>query len=460
MLQRFLDFIEAHALHKPGQTALLAVSGGLDSVVMAHLFHQAQFSFAIAHCNFQLRGKESDEDAEFVEALSKTLGVECYQKRFDVEAFAKLRGFGLQEAARVLRYEWMGFLSREKGFEHIATAHHLDDSIETMLFNLIRGCGLRGLHGIRPRHGRIIRPLLFAFRSELEEWARMQNLSWRDDSSNTSTHFDRNKIRLEVIPAMEKVHPRLRQNLVETMERLRQTEIIFDAFLAQFRDQAFYWSSGRLCLKKSAFTYGPANQTLMHELLAPFGFNPSQTRQILQAFEHQPGARFSSDTHELLVDREHLEIVPLSPPSDTEFEIQQVPAEVEVPEGTFRFEWLDAPPEQLEFDHRTLFMDADKVQFPLRLRRWRAGDVFQPLGMKGHHQKLQDFFTNNKLTRFDKEQVWILEDRQKICWVAGYRPDERVKVCPATRRILKVVFMPNTFAPDNSSLNLRSNPRQ
>lgn len=460
MLRRFLQFIEENALAKLEEKILLAVSGGLDSVVMVHLFHRAGFRFAIAHCNFQLRGKESDQDALFVKSLAESFGAEYFEERFDVASFAKKRGMSLQEAARTLRYTWLAHVCREKSFDHIATAHHLDDSIETMLFNLIRGCGLRGLHGILPQKGLVIRPLLFAYRAELEGWAKKEGIHWRDDSTNETLKYDRNKIRLEVLPAMEKVHPRVRKNLVETMQRLRETEAIFDAFLARFRDEAFFWSSGRLCLKKSVFTYGEANQTLLHELLAPFGFKPAQISQISAAFDHQPGARFFSQTHCLLMDRNHLEIVPLSKQAVKEVFIEEIPATVEVPEGIFHFEWIDATPEELDFKEDILFMDFDKVVPPMKLRRWEAGDIFQPLGMGGKHQKLQDFFSNNKLSLFDKEHVWLLVDAEKICWIAGYRSDERVKVGPKTHRILKVTFKKNTFVPANPTNPSQSNPQK
>lgn len=433
---------------------LLAVSGGLDSTVMAWLFHEAGLRFAMAHCNFQLRGRDSNDDEAFVKKLAEKLGVEFHTTRFATTDFAEAKKISVQEAARELRYQWLQAVATDKHYRWIATAHHQDDSIETMLFNLIKGCGIRGLHGILPKQKNIIRPLMFTRREALEKWAKEKGLQWREDVSNASDKYDRNKIRHHVIPEMEKINPSFRSTALASIRRFTEAQEIVEHFVAEFRDRAFEMVNGKLGLKKAAFAYGNANRTLLYELLAPYGFNNHQTDQMLSRFDAPPGGIFYSPTHKVLNDRDYLVILSNNDPREpTVIEIAEGDEEVKVPGGRLVLQKTEEVPGTFNSDANTAWFDAGKLKFPLILRRWKAGDRFQPLGMGGKSKKVQDLLSDSKLSRFDKEQVWILESQGNICWIVGLRTDERFKIEDCTSSCLKIRWIPDSFVHQHHPAN-------
>ena len=431
MLEKFLDYLRRQELLPPGSRALLAVSGGLDSVVMAQLFQAAALTFGIAHVNFQLRGAEAAEDERFVAELAARLGAPFYSTAFDTENIAREAGLSIQLTARQLRYDWLEHIRSENAYTHIATAHHLNDSIETLLYNLAKGCGIRGLHGIPARNGSIIRPLLFAERTELEAWARKESLLWREDASNAETKYHRNLIRHQVIPALKDINPGLENTMAANIERLRQTEYLFDWAIARIRSEALKEEDGRIILDTNKLnTHTSALESLLYELLSPFGFNASQAAQLAQRLEHS-GAVYYTPTHRLLVDRERLLIEPLPSGQETRaaYAITEDAVMLALPEGSLALERRTGRPASWPVHESEAVLDAAALAFPLRLRRWQPGDAFQPLGMGGKRQKVQDYFTNNKVPRFDKEQAWVLEDAQgRICWLVGHRIDHRFRI--------------------------------
>ena len=447
MISAFSQYLHNILSINPKDRVLLAVSGGLDSTVMAHLFYESKLQFGIAHCNFQLRGPASGADEEFVKTLAKKLKAPCFTTRFETAKHAKENKISIQEAARDLRYQWLQEIAKNRGFDWIATAHHQDDSVETMLFNLIKGCGIKGLHGILPKQKNIIRPLMFTGRKELEQWAQKKAIEWREDASNASDKYDRNKIRHHIIPEMEKINPSFRKTAVASIQRFKEAQDIVELFVARFRDEAFCISNGRLCLKKAAFRYGDANRTLLYELLAPYGFNQHQTEQILSRLDAPAGGIFHSPTHQLLNDRETLILTQKQEHlTKEEFELTEAARQVELPGGVLLIEKLNNVPLKIDNQANVALLDADKLKFPLRLRRWRKGDRFQPLGMGGKSKKVQDLFSDSKLSRFDKEQVWILESQGKICWIVGMRLDERYKIDENTTSCWEVSWVPDSFA--------------
>ncbi|RMF22207.1 MAG: tRNA lysidine(34) synthetase TilS [Bacteroidetes bacterium] len=402
MLERFRKYLQQEGLHRGGRV-VLAVSGGLDSVVMAHLFRQAELPFLIGHCNFQLRGAESDEDERFVENLAEELGVPFFCGRFDTEGFARARGLSIQAAARELRYTYLEELRQMQGCESIATAHHLTDAIETLLLNLVRGTGLRGLRSIRPRRDHIIRPLLFATREELEAHAQARGLRWREDASNRSEKYRRNYIRLEVLPRLRHLNPALERSCEHTLQILRETERLTDWAVQRWLAEHLSRREGEHRLPLKALQHSPAPRMLLFEWLRPFGFNRSQVGQILQSLEERTGRLFLAPRGRLLFDRQELILSPHPPEAAGTLTIEEGTREVALPEGRL---------------------------------------LIQPLGMGGRHQKLQDFFSNRKLSRLDKEKVWILESNGEICWVVGLRIDERFKITPQTTRCLRIEWQP------------------
>ncbi len=436
MLKAFRDYVQAQQLLPPGSRALLAVSGGVDSVAMAQLFKQAGLHFGIAHCNFKLRAEEADEDERFVARLAANLAAPFYSAAFNTEQIAREEGISIQMAARQLRYEWLESIRSDNGYSHIATAHHLNDSIETLLYNLAKGCGIRGLHGIPPRNGYVIRPLLFAAREEIEHYALEQGLLHREDASNTETKYSRNKIRHQVIPGLKAINPSLESTMAANIERLRATEYLYDYALESIRDEVIKEEDGRILMNMNALKHHDSGlTTILYELLSPYGFNASQTGQLAQCLDHA-GAVFFAPGYRLLVDRGFLILEKMTAVQGAgdAFLITAEARAVVLTEGRLSLSRLSGQPVAWSTGPNEAALDADTLVFPLFLRRWQPGDTFQPLGMGGKHQKVQDFFTNNKVSLFDKERAWILADAQgRICWLVGYRIDERFCIKPDTR---------------------------
>lgn len=444
-----MKFLEENELLTPGSKTLIAASAGLDSSVLCHLFEKAGLGFGIAHCNFLLRGEESNEDEVFARNMANEMGVPIYVKRFHTSLYANRNKLSIQEAARDLRYEWFSQVSAEHGYRRIATAHHLDDSVETMLFNLTKGCGIRGLHGILPAHGPLIRPLLFATRRELEKYAWENNVHYREDSSNMTEKYSRNIIRKKVIPVLEQINPAFHESAAATIGRLREVEHVYHLFFKNLKEVVMRQRGDKIFINKGKLDAAGLNGTILYELLRPFEFNKDQVPQIMQSLGNAPGTMFFSPTHRLLIDRENLIIKSSKEETNPVFYVSNTTTKVDLGDGKITFQLKNEPPDSFPNNENKAYLDYFKLQFPLVLRHWKDGDSFQPLGMDGHHQKLQDFFSTHKISRFDKDKVWILESAGQICWVAGMRPDERFKVTPMTRLCLEATFFPATFTDDN-----------
>ena len=441
MTNRFRQFIEDNRLFGPGDRVLLAVSGGLDSVVMAALFREAGYSFGIAHCNFQLRGPDSDEDAAFVRTTAAALAAPCYEKNFATREYAVIHGLSIQMAARHLRYEWLEEVRRRESYHFIATAHHLNDSLETVLYNFTKGTGLRGLTGIPLRNEHVIRPLLFAARTELEAFARDHRLAWREDVSNREEKYDRNKIRLQVVPALKEINSALEQTVAGNLRRLGETQTLFEWAVSRWKEKLVKEETGRLTIDYRELRDHPAARTLLHEWLSGLGFTASQLDDLLAASPPATGAHFRTDTHVLLVDRERLLIEEHKEQTMQVFELPAGQAHLALPDGILHVEWRSGRPRSFPEDPLTAYLDGHTLHFPLRLRHWLPGDVFCPLGMDGSRQKLQDFFSNLKLDRLAKEKVWIVEEAGgEIVWVVGHRIDERRRIREDTDGYLVLQF--------------------
>lgn len=446
MLHDFIQYSRQQKLIAEGDRVMLAVSGGLDSIVMTELFRQAGIRFAIAHVNFNLRGRESDRDESFVRKLAADLAVPCFVTHFKTRAYARQKGVSTQVAARELRYAWFETLLTTHGYDSMATAHHLDDQVETFLINLARGTGIAGLKGIPARQGTVVRPMLFATRKQLEAFARLQGLSWVEDSSNTSLAYARNRIRHRIIPQMEKLNPAFRDELLSTISHIRDAEAIYR--------QAIERERARLVSKEQGYSRisiagleGLANgMTYLYEFLAEWGFNASTAKDIWESTQGQPGKTFYSPSHRLVKDREFLIIQPFKiDHGDASNQSFVVPAFEHILEMDhpirLDFEVMQAKDLVLSPDPLQAFLDYDKVSFPLILRKWRKGDYFIPLGLKGK-SKISDFLINLKLSLPQKEGIWLVCSRDEIAWVVGRRIDDRFKVGPATERALSIRFYP------------------
>jgi tRNA(Ile)-lysidine synthase len=437
MLDQFLSFINKHNLIQPSQKVLLAVSGGMDSVVMCDLFSKAKIDFVIAHCNFGLRGEESNEDEMFVKKLSIKYKVPFMVTTFQTADFAETEKISAQMAARILRYEWFEKVRKEQNCDYIATAHHQNDVLETVLLNLTKGTGIAGLHGIRIKNGHIIRPLLFAEKETIFDYVVENQIIWREDSSNESNKYQRNLIRNEVVPLLKQINPNLENTMQHTVERIAAVEDIFEQEIEMLRKQ-ITWSDSQ-----AIFVNYKAIQTLsqpvikLSELLKPYHFTYQQSQDIFEAFDKESGKTFLSPTHTLVKDRTELVITPKSLQSFVSQVITSDDEEVIV--NNLKLEIGKSFEKTEDFVVPTVrkiaCLDADKVRFPLQLRKWKEGDWFCPLGMN-KKKLISDFLIDQKVPLNLKKEVYLLTSNGSIVWVMGMRIDDRFKVTDKTERVV------------------------
>jgi len=418
----------------------LAVSGGMDSMVMLHLFHQAGFSIAVAHCNFQLRGEESDEDEIFVAAKCKKWGIPFHSIRFDTNNYAIQHGLSVQMAARELRYNWFHQVKEKENIDWIATAHHLSDSVETVLLNLSRGTSLDGLLGIAEKNGFVIRPLLFATHNEITNYAAETGVVWREDRSNETDDYQRNFIRHQIIPKLKQVNPDFEQSIAKMVERLSGDGAILTHAIEVWKKQFQRNENDKVILAKKGFEPSlddSYNSALLWRLLRGFGFHFDQSKKIVQALNGQSGKQFLSTSHQLVVDREYLILVPLSSElAEVTIEEGQVDAYMGNRQLTFLSTTIGG---SINNEEAAIMLDIDSLRFPLTWRKWKAGDFFFPLGMTGR-KKISDFLVDQKVSLVDKRAVSVLESAGEIAWVVGYRIDDRFKVKPTTEHVLLITL--------------------
>jgi tRNA(Ile)-lysidine synthase len=429
LVARFQQNLERLVSGVGDQPLLLAVSGGLDSVVLLHLCLEVQWPLVLAHCNFQLRGAESDGDEAFVRQLAMAKKLSCHVKAYNTLEFSENNNVSIQMAARELRYAWFEELREATGCAFIATAHHLDDALETVLLNFVRGSDLNGLRGIPARQNQLIRPLLFATRAELEAYAAENQLQWREDSSNAEHDYARNLLRHQVLPVLKQLNPALLQTAARNMAQIGESTANYDFLLQQFLGQKDDHLSPIDREKMQALPH-PANA--LKRLIRPHGFTPEQARQ---AAEHHSAERLILENtagERLVVDKKQA-------PEPIRIEADDLM--LRLPDGRQLF--------QMHVDAETAFpdgksailVDATNLQFPLSLRPLRPGDRFQPFGMGGQSQKLQDFCTNLKLGPAEREQALLLVDAQDTpVWLLGYRADERFRVHAHTQQRIKFVL--------------------
>ena len=442
MLQDFNNYIQKLDLCRPDDRILLAVSGGIDSVVMAHLFKEAGYDCTLAHCNFQLRGDDSEGDESFVRSLAGYLELPIMVKRFDVEAEMKEHGISLQMAARDLRYAWFEELLTEHSMDRVATAHNQNDAVETFFLNLSRGSGIRGLKGISPRRGRIIRPLLFASRSQIKSYQKNQRIEYREDSSNRETKYQRNKIRHDVLPIMEQINPGFMEAMEGNMARLGEVFEIYDQSVQKIRKELFTEKNGKITIAIDKLRALSPLRTWLYELFSPFGFTRMQCEGIEKIMEAGPGRQSISTTHRLFMDRDRMILVPAGSLSFERFYLNDPEKHSSLP-FPMDMEVLDrAELGSIPRDTNTACLDLDSFQFPLIIRRWMHGDYFYPLGME-QNKKLSDFFVDEKVPVPEKERIWIMASGKKIVWIMGYRIDNRFRITPSTQKVLRLRFQPD-----------------
>ena len=416
---------------------LIAISGGIDSVVLAHLCSQMELQFSLAHCNFNLRAEESQKDEAFVVSLAETLGVELFVQHFDTEVYAKAHKCSIQMAARELRYDWFKELAQQLKFDYVLTAHHADDNLETFLINFTRGTGLNGLTGIPMVNDNIVRPLLPFSRIQIEALAKANQITWREDASNASRKYLRNKLRHEVVPILKEINPQLLDGFQNTLSHLNDTQLIVEDQLLNFKKRAIISKDDLgTTYKISEFKAVKNPKTYLFELFKNYGF--TEWNDIADLLDAQSGKLVKSNSHRLIKHREFLVLTTLchSERSEKPLLISENDSHVETPFGALLFGEVDTISET---SNNTIYVDKDLLQFPLELRLWKAGDTFQPLGMTGK-KKISKYLKDEKASLVEKENTWVLTTDNKVVWVVGKRVDERFKVKKTTKTILKVTI--------------------
>ena len=437
MLQEFQSYINRCNLIADGDRLILALSGGIDSMVLADLLLKAEVQFVAAHCNFHLRGAESDGDEKFVREYAEKNGIQCFVKHFDTEQYAAEQGVSIEMAARDLRYVWFEELRQQLGYDKIAVAHHADDQAETFFINLLRGAGLRGLKGMKPQNGVIIRPLLWASREQIHQYAVENQILWREDHTNAENVYLRNKIRNQLLPVFDELHPETRQGLYKSLEHLSAENELYRELLNEKLSQIVKQNGEVQSIPHSAFCIPHSAFQLLFEWLRQYGFNTDQCHFIYDAMQTGVGNKYYSPTHQLVIGRNELQLSEIKTVEDDEIRIEVGEEEIISPIHLCfsRFEKTESF--VIDKSPNVAILDADKVQFPLTLRHWRHGDRFRPLGMKGS-KLLSDFFVDQKFTEMQKRSVMLLVSAEnEILWVVGHRIDDRFKVGKGTKTVFE-----------------------
>ena len=432
MLNHFKKNIGTDFSFMEGKKMLIACSGGMDSVVLTHLMKKSNFEIALAHCNFSLRGKESDGDEMFVIGLAKSMQIPVFVETFDTKKIAQEHKISTQMAARDLRYAWFDEILKDFKFDYLLTAHHLDDNLETFFINLSRGTGLTGLAGIPKRNNKIIRPLLDFSREEILKYAEENNLKWREDSSNLKTDYLRNKLRLEVLPQFKETNEALLKNFQKTQRNIQASQNLIEDYTALVYNLVVSEAVDSYNINIPKIKELPHTDALLYELLHGFGF--TEWEDVSNLLDAQTGKQLFSKTHRLIKNREELVL--------TEIDLEKRNNEFLVSEEeiTFPINLKIEPSKYIgETEKNLIYVASEKLNFPLKLRKWKNGDSFQPFGMKGK-KKLSKFFKDEKISLNEKEKIWLLLSEEKIVWVIGHRMDDRFKITEKTKRILKINF--------------------
>jgi tRNA(Ile)-lysidine synthase len=443
MTEMFGKFIDENSLFRPEEKILLAVSGGIDSMVMAHLFLRGGFDFSIAHCNFSLRGSESDGDEEFVTDYGAVHQIKVYTKRFDTTGFAVSRGLSIQMAARELRYKWFEELRAGGGFSAVALAHNLNDNIETFLINLVRGTGIAGLAGIKPKNETLIRPLLFASRNTIKEYSEKYEVRYREDSSNADTKYTRNKIRHLIVPILREINPSFENTIEETIARVTDINEIYSGHISRIKSSILREEKDCVKAKISEITALTPLNTMLFELFRGYGITKPMIPELIKLTTSRSGGQLNTSSHRFIRNRGEIII--------DKFEQEPEPETIQV------FKDLDAlisgclkgkakvvsckDDFQIPREMTATCLSLNKLKFPVTIRKWKRGDIFYPLGMN-RKKKLSDFFIDNKFSIPEKERAMVLESDDKIACIIGIRTDNRFRITRSTTKCLIIDTSP------------------
>jgi len=437
MLRKLIRHIEKEELFKRSEKLLVAVSGGLDSVVLLHFLYKMEVNCVVAHCNFKLRDKDSDRDEIFVKDLAEKYNFPVHTIAFETAEYAKEKGISIEMAARDLRYDWFEKIRKESECSYILTAHHADDVIETVLINLTRGTGIHGLTGIKAKINRLIRPLLPFSRDELKAYAIDNQVEYREDYTNAQTDFVRNKIRHQIIPVLREINPSIQKTMYENVARFSDVDLIYNNEIINKRSNLIDQEEDRLLISLDELKKLPAQNSHLFELLKPYGFHSRDVANIIESLDSISGKIFFSDDFQILRDREYLVLSKKREKESGVFELQEND-QVDVFDKRFNCQIYERPSDfKFSTNPQIACFDADKLSFPLKLRKWQEGDVFRPIGMKGR-KKVSDYFIDNKFSLTDKENAWLLVSGDDIVWLVGHRMDDRFKITKKTSNIYRI----------------------
>ncbi|MCL9805837.1 tRNA lysidine(34) synthetase TilS [Flavobacterium amniphilum] len=431
MLQKFQNHIQQNFAFLTGKKLLLAVSGGIDSMVLTDLIQKSGFKIGISHCNFSLRGEESNEDFNFIESYCLKNNISFFGKKFNTKEFAEENKLSIQLAARKLRYDWFDELLETEGFDYLLTAHHLDDSAETFLINFTRGTGMDGLTGIPQQNGKIVRPLLIFLREEIESHAKENNITWREDSSNASDKYLRNKIRHAIIPILKELNPGFLSSFQNTIEHLQQIQSMVSDASETAYNQIVTEENGQIKINLPKLLELPNYKAYLYQWLQPYGFTAWE--DIYDLTEAQSGKQVFSDTHKLLKDRSLLIISKIKEEQEVTYFIDESLKTGDLP---VKLHFSDQN-HIINASANTIFVDKLSLKFPLTLRKWQEGDYFYPSGMHGK-KKVSKYFKDEKFSLIDKEDTWLLCSENQIIWIVNHRADQRFIANNDTQQILKI----------------------
>lgn len=437
LLEEFKSYINKEHLFQLKDKLLIAVSGGIDSVVLCELCSRAGYDFFIAHCNFRLRGEESDRDQEFVNQLAANYHVPFYLGAFDTATLAKDQKKSIEETARDLRYSWFNELLKIHSLKYILTGHHADDNIETVLMHFFRGTGIKGLRGMLTKQGKIIRPLINFRRKDLEEYASGKGLTFVTDHTNLESIYTRNYFRNDLIPAAEKHYPEAMDNILHNITRFRETEILYQQAIAFHKKKLLLQKDKEVHIPVLKLKHSEPLTTIVYEIIKDFDFTAHQVKEIISLLDSESGKYISSSTHRIIKNRNWLIISPLQSAGASHILVEESDTTVEYRGGKIELKKIEHKKTVIPTDPRIAWLDYDEIRFPLLLRKWKPGDYFYPLGMPGK-KKLSRFFIDQKLSLTQKEDVWVIEMNKKIVWVVGLRIDERFKIKESTKNILSL----------------------
>lgn len=433
----FEKYINDNHLCNKGDKILLAVSGGADSMMLADLFLKEGVSTGLAHCNFQLRGNDADKDELLVKMFSLRHHIPFYSIRFETTNFAEENKLSIEEAARILRYEWFEKIREHNQYSFIATAHHQNDNNETLLFNFFRGTGIHGLHGIPVKQGKIIRPMLFLTKKRIKEYVTENNIPYAEDITNSSNDYTRNYLRNTIIPLLEKQFPGLEKRLNQNIKRFAEAEQLYNQSIDRYRKYLIEEKGNESFIPVLKLKKCTPLDTIAYETFKEWNFNFDQAQQIIRILDSEPGRTIISKTHRVIRDRKWLIISPLTEKDLSHILIEKGQSDVETAHLSLHLQIQSGVGYKIPAESQIASLDASKIIFPLLLRTWKQGDYFYPLGL-GKKKKLSRFFIDEKIPLHEKEKIWVLESDKRIIWVVGMRIDDRFKITKETKEVLKI----------------------